>query len=420
MINKERYDIAIIGAGAAGCMAAIKAAELKKKVLLLERNSFLGKKILLTGNGRCNLTNTAAIDIYIKKFIRSGKFLRTAFSRLTNENLIDFFHRKELKFKIEDGGKVFPTTDKARSIVSILEKYLKENNIEIAYSTQILSVKHESTYFLITTQDHAYIEAKKIIMATGGSSYPTTGSDGSGVILAKSLGHATIPFTPALVPLTTAEIWVKDLQGLSFQSVRVTIDHEGKRNVSDPGDILFTHFGLSGPLIIDLSASILCKLKEKDKIKITIDLKPEMSDQELHQKLARSSIAQGSTQIKNLINTFLPKRMTPIFLSLLSIKPEKMLNQITKKERLAITAMLKAFPLTVIGSLSMDHAMVTNGGIPVDEIDQRTLGSKLVEGLYFAGEMIDGRGPSGGYNLQQAFSTGFLAGESAAKDLENI
>jgi predicted Rossmann fold flavoprotein len=419
-MTKKLYDIAILGAGAAGCMAAIKASGLKKNVLLLERNSSLGKKILLTGNGRCNLTNTASTDIYIKKFTRSGQFLRTAFSRLTNEGLINFFNHKGLEFRIEDKGKVFPVTNKARSIISILEQCLNECHVDIAYNTCVTDIQHEKTSFLMTTQNNINIEAKRLIIATGGSSYQTTGSDGNGAILARRLGHTLIPFTPALVSLRTAEKWIKDLRGLSFQKVRITRCHNSKKIVSEPGDILFTHFGLSGPLFIDLSAAMISELEKYKEVKITIDLIPEMDAQKLSAKIAQASIAHGSAHINYFISEFLPKRMTPLFLFLLNIKPEKMLNQITKKERLAIIEAFKAFPLTIIGSLSMAQAMASNGGISIDEIHQKTMESKLIPGLYFAGEIIDGRGPSGGYNLQQAFSTGFLAGESAVQSLSVV
>ncbi len=416
-MTKKQYDVVIIGAGAAGCMAAIKAAERGKSILLCERNASLGKKILITGNGRCNLTNVAPMNTFIEKFAHSGKFLRTAFARLSNNDLIHFFTLKGLNFRTEDNGKIFPTTDKAKSIVSALEECLHERKVTIVYNTQIASLKKEDLLFIIRTQDNRCIKATKVIIATGGSAYPKTGSDGSGAMLAQSLGHTLIPFSLALVPLKTAEHWVKDLQGLSFQNICMTVHSCNRKITSEPGDILFTHFGLSGPLVIDLSSMILSKMKNDGNIKITINLVPKMTALELQDKLTQASTNQGKTQINNLINTFLPKRMTPLFLSLLNIKPEKILNQITKKERLAIIEALKAFPLTIVGSLSLDQAMATNGGIDIDDLHQKTMESKIVPGLFIAGEIIDGRGPSGGYNLQQAFSTGFLAGESAAESL---
>jgi len=418
-MHKKIYDIAIIGAGAAGSMAAIAAGGSCKNVLLLERNDSLGKKILLTGNHRCNLTNTASTDTFIKKFQDNGKFLRHAFHQLTSGALLQFFNSKGLAFKVEPNGKVFPATDKASSVVLALEQYLQERHVNIIYRSCVTCIDPTNDYFLIKTGDDIY-EAKRLVLATGGASYPTTGSDGSGAILANQLGHTLIPFTPALVPLKIAEPWVKDLQGLSLKDVHISLSHKGKQNSLRTGDILFTHFGLSGPLVIDLSADILYYLKEKTEVGITIDLVPQMNTQAINQRFMHALSEKGSLSIGRLINDFLPKRMTPIFLSRLGMKPEKLLSQITKKERLDIINMLKAFPLTIIGSLSMDQAMATNGGIPADEIDQKTMGSKLVPRLYFAGEIIDGRGPSGGYNLQQAFSTGFLAGESAAKGLSGV
>jgi len=416
-MNKKQCDIAIIGAGAAGCMAAIQAASLNAHVILLERNTSLAQKILLTGNGRCNLTNAASVDQYIKVFKHSGKFLGTAFAKFFSHDLCDFFSQKGLKFKIEDKGKVFPDTDKARSIVTILGQYLKENNVDVVFNAQVLELNNNKTHFLIHAQNNLLVETKKIILATGGACYPSTGSDGSGARIAEKLGHTLIPFSPGLVSLKTAEPWVKDLQGLSFSNVCITVD-SAKKKTSGPGDILFTHFGLSGPLILDESADIIFNLGSKNALKLTINLIPSLSKDQLAAKLAQTFLAQGTSQACNLLNNFLPKRMAPIFLSLANVRPDKMLNQITKKERLVIIEMLKRFPLTITGALSMDHAMVSNGGIDIHDIHQKTMESKLVPGLYFAGEMIDGRAPSGGYNLQQAFSTGFLAGESAAKSLE--
>jgi len=413
------HDIAVIGAGAAGSMAALKAGELCKNVLLLERNSSLGKKILLTGNHRCNITNTASTDILIKAFKKSGKFLRNAFFHLTHKELLDFFENKGLKFKTEEGGKIFPVTDKARSVVLILEQYLRERKITAIYNAHVSSITRARDHFLIKTSDNIHA-AKRLILATGGASYPATGSDGSGALLAQQLGHTLIPFTRALVPLKIAEAWVKDLQGLSLQNIRVDLYRKGKRLFLGAGDILFTHFGLSGPLVIDLSADILYYLKEETEAKIMIDLLPQMNAQMIDQKFIDMSGKDGSLSIGRWMSELFPKWMAFFLLSQQGIKPEKFFSQITKKERRDIINMLKAFPLTITGSLAFDHAMATNGGIPVDEINQRTMGSKLVTGLYFAGEIIDGRGPSGGYNLHQAFATGALAGESAAKGLSGV
>jgi len=408
-------DIAVIGGGAAGSMAAIRAAQLGKRVVLTERNDSIGRKILMTGKGRCNLTNTATIDTFIKKFSPNGEFLRNAFLAFSNEDLMEFFRSMGLELKIERQGRVFPVTDKALSVVALLEECLKENKVDILYGARITDIERKDGSFILVSEDGSSVKAKKLIIATGGASYRETGSAGDGFRMADRLGHAIASLIPSLVPLKTKEGWVKELQGLSLENVRIEFHHDGKKIKSDIGDVIFTHFGVSGPLVLDMSGDIVSFLVSDKEIKMLIDLKPGLRKEQLESRLVNKFTVKGSIQMKNLMQDVLPKKMVPVFLSLLSINPEKRPNQVTREERRTIIDTLKAFPLTITGSLPIEEAMVTGGGVSVEDINPRTMESKVVPGLYFAGEIIEGAAPSGGYNLQQAFSTGYLAGEKAAE-----
>lgn len=407
------YDIAVVGAGAAGCMAAIKASQSGKNVILIERNHIIGKKIMLTSNGRCNLTNAASIQSFIEKFHPHGEFLRTAFFHFTNNDLIEFFKNSGLELKVEDRGRVLPITDKANSVIAILQKTLKENKVIIDYNQRILSIKKENNYFILTTDNNDLILAKKVIISTGGISYKATGSTGDGLTIARQLGHTITELTPALIPLKIKETFIKDLQGLSFTNVQITTINASKKIISEIGDILFTHFGLSGPLILDISSNIVLLLKHNKEIKITIDFQPNIKSANIENKLNDQISKHGNISIGAIIEKTLPKRMVPIFLLILNILPQTKLSQISKKQRLLIANSLKAFPLTITGHLEIDKAMVTQGGVSIKEINPRTMESKIVPGVYFAGEIIEICGTSGGFNLQQAFSTGYLAAESA-------
>ncbi len=411
----KAYDIAVIGGGAAGSMAAIRAGQLGKSVVLIERNDSIGRKIMITGKGRCNLTNTAPVDVFIKKFGSRGKFLRSAFFRFSNEDLMEFFRSKGLALKAERQGRVFPASDKARSVVSVLEEHLKENRVDVVYGMRIVDLEYRDGSFALVSEDGVRLDAKKVIVSTGGVSYKATGSTGDGFTIAGRLGHKVAPLTQALVPLKTKERWVKELQGLSLKNIRIIFHARDKKRVSDIGELIFTHFGVSGPLVLDMSGDIVSALEKHKEIRMTIDLKPGLEKERLETRLVRLFAAKGNVQIKNLMQDVLPRAMIAVFLSLLKIAPEKRTNQITKEERSAIIDMLKAFPVTIVECLPIEEAMVTDGGVSMKEIDPRTMESKVTPGLYFAGEVIEGRAPSGGYNLQQAFSTGYLAGEKAAE-----
>ncbi|OGW76174.1 MAG: hypothetical protein A2Z72_00680 [Omnitrophica bacterium RBG_13_46_9] len=424
MILLRVYDIAVVGAGAAGSMAAIRAGLHKKNVVLVERNSSIGRKILLTGKERCNLTNIASIDTFIDAFGRQGNFLRSAFSRFFNHDLIDFFDSRGLKMRIERQGRVFPATERACSVVEVLRKSLLENKVKLLFSMRLAGIKDKNGFFQLDMENGDKIYAKKVIFATGGASFRITGSSGDGFNIARKLGHTIVPLKPALVPLKTREPWVKRLQGLSLRNIRVTFSARtglkpgrkdgGKKITSGVGEIVFTHFGVSGPLVLDLSGRIVSMLDECAEVTLLIDLKPALEMERLESRLLREFGENKNAKLKNVMKNLLPHRLIPVFLGIAGIVPEKNANQISRQERRAILVLLKALPLTVVGSLSLEEAMVTNGGISTKEIDPRTMESRILPGLYFAGEIIDGCASSGGYNLQQAFSTGYLAGEAAS------
>jgi len=407
------YDIAVIGAGAAGSMAAIRAGQLNKKVVLLEKNDLIGKKILMTGRGRCNLTNSGKLDTFIEKFGKPGQFLRTAFHAFSNEDVMDFFKANGLELKSERQGRVFPVTDNARSVTNVLEKCLKESGVDVRYKARIREIRRENENFILDT-DAGPIKVKKVILATGGASYKDTGSTGDGFHMAQALGHTIAPLSPGLVPLRTKETWVKEVQGLTLKNIRLIFVVGKKKITSEVGELLFTHFGVSGPLILDLSGELVRLQKKENQMSLLIDLKPGIGTEEMKDKLLKEVEEHGGREIKTMIAGTLPLRLAPLILKLVNIDIHKKMHQMSKDERLKLARILKELPLTITGSLPLEEAMVTCGGISMKEIDPRTMESRIVPGIYFAGEAIEGGAPSGGYNLQQAFSTGYLAGQAAA------
>ncbi|MFH1856905.1 MAG: NAD(P)/FAD-dependent oxidoreductase [Candidatus Omnitrophota bacterium] len=408
------YNVAIAGAGAAGLMAAIRAGQLNERIVLIEKNNRVGKKILLTGNGRCNITNIADIDTFIKKFGENGRFFRTAFSVFFNQDVMNFFKLCGLDLKVERQGKVFPVTEQAESVVEVFEKCLSREKVEVLYNSRVADIKKQNDIFELRLENNDTIYAKKVILASGGASYKETGSSGDGFDIAEKLGHSIISLKPALVPLKTKEVWVKKLQGISLKDVKVTWGYGNKKNVSEIGEMIFTHFGISGPLILDLSGEIVLALNKEKEISLCIDFEPAFIPEQLEKRLLAEFDTAQNAQLKNVMKTLLPQRLIDVFLDIAGLPAEKKANQISRAERHIVIKFLKAFPLTITSALKLECAMVTNGGISTKEINPRTMESKIVQGLYFAGEIIDGCAPSGGYNLQQAFSTGWLAGEKAS------
>lgn len=412
------FDIAVVGGGAAGTMAAIRASGPGRTVVLVERNDAIGRKILITGKGRCNLTNIAPVEVFIGHFGRQGQFLRSAFHAFFNDDLVEFFRSCGLETKAERQGRVFPATDSARSVVEALKKRLDECGVEIAFNKRVSAVERAGGRLALRFEDGGALSARRVIIAMGGSSYQATGSSGDGAAIARTLGHAVIEAPPGLVPLRTKEEWVKDLQGLALENIRLTFSVGKKRIVSDVGELMFTHFGVSGPLVLDLSARVLTLAGQAGGARLAIDLKPGLDEAQLEKRILNEFKKNGRMLFKNILKGFLPQRLIELFMGLSGIGATVQANQITQEERRALIRLFKGLPLTIAGSLPVEEAMVTGGGVSTKDIDPRTMESRLVRGLYFAGEVIDGCAPSGGYNLQQAFSTGYLAGRSASNSLD--
>jgi len=406
------YDIAVVGGGPAGCMAAIRASQLGKKVILLERNEKIGHKLLLTANGRCNLTNTASIKVFMEKFGKRGSFYRDAFSKFSNHDLMDFFKTHDLELKEEEEGRVFPITEKAESVVDVLINVLDEYRVRILYNYRLKHLHKRSKIFKLSSTDNELVTAHKVILATGGVTYGFTGSTGDGLTIAELLGHQVTELKPGGVPLRTRDEWVHRLKGVTLENVGLSIGYGGKKLSLPQGNLLLTHFGVSGPVILDMSHDIIGLMDKHSDLKLYIDFKPGIKVENLGAQLMDDFQKHTKKSVKNYLKIHLPNSTIIPILNNIPIDPEKKLNQITKKERFQLQETLKALPLTINGHLPLNKAMVTCGGVSKKEIDPRTMESKLVKGLYFAGEIIAGCGRRGGYNLQQAFSTGYVAGDS--------
>ncbi|HHW02725.1 MAG TPA: NAD(P)/FAD-dependent oxidoreductase [Thermoanaerobacterales bacterium] len=407
--------VAVIGGGAAGLMAAYHAAHCGARVLLFERNTNLGRKILISGKGRCNLTNIKSIEDFIENIPGNGKFLYGALTRFSNTDLINFFEKMGLKTKVERGGRVFPVTDRSFDVVKTLEKAVLDAGVSINYKSRVRELIFDkgSIKGLKLFDTEKIFDCDSVIVATGGLSYPSTGSTGDGYMLARQAGHTITPLMPSLVPLITSEEWVKQLKGLTLKNVEITFYLKQKKVASKFGEMLFTHFGVSGPVVLTLSRDMVEHLGEPDPLQLSINLKPALKPVEIEARLDRDFKLYERKLFKNALNDLLPKKMIPVFITLCGIDPEKPTNQITRKERQKIIAMLTDLRVTITGCRSKE-AIVTRGGVSVKEINPRTMESKILKGLFFAGEVIDIDGLTGGYNLQAAFSTGYLAGISAA------
>ncbi|MFZ2226628.1 MAG: NAD(P)/FAD-dependent oxidoreductase [Candidatus Moraniibacteriota bacterium] len=411
----KKFDVAVIGSGPAGMMAAGRAAELGAKVVLLEKNSALGKKLLLTGNGRCNITQ---IDHDAKGFVeklgKNGKFFFSAFSAFGPNEVVEFFEKRNLLTKVEKNGRVFPVTDDAIDVLSTLTKYLKDGEVEIITSAQVLGFEFASTKISGVKLKDRIIHADKFILATGGKAYPTTGSTGDGYAWVKELGHTIVTPMPALAPVRIREDWAHDLQGLSLEDAHISLWQNEKKQASFQGELLFTHFGLSGPLVINASKAISAFL-QKGSVTIELELFPELATFELDKKLVLAFEKNNKKDIKNYFREILSRKMLELILKLAEIDPDKKLNFLTKKERQKVVALLKSLKFTVLDVMGFESAMITSGGIALKEVDPKTMQSKIIENLYFAGEILDLDGPTGGYNLQICWSTGYLAGENTRK-----
>ncbi len=404
-------NVVVIGGGAAGLMAALKAAENSNHVTLIEKNQKVGRKIMITGKGRCNVTNNCDNDTFIKNVAVNSRFLYSAISTFTTADTMDFFESLGVPLKTERGNRVFPQSDKASDIVDALFRAVKKNGVKIILGT-VKSLYKQDDEFITVLQNGEKITSDSAIIATGGASYPLTGSTGDGYSFAKSFGHNVTEIKPSLVPLTIHEGFCSKLSGLSLKNVTLKVYEEGRDKplFSEMGEMLFTHFGISGPLV--LSASSLIREIEKKNYFAFIDLKPALDAQTLDKRLQRDLSENVNKDIINSLDKLLPKSLIPIVLKMAGIDERTKSNQITKEQRLALCGVLKGFKLTVTGFRPIEEAIVTSGGVSVREINPKTMESKLVKGLYFAGEVIDVDAYTGGFNLQIAFSTGALAGRN--------
>ncbi len=408
--------VIVIGAGAAGLIAAGKAAETADKVILIEKNDIVGKKLLITGKGRCNITNSADVEDMINQYPRNSKFLYSALYTFTNYDIINLIEQNGVKTKVERGGRVFPVSDKARDVVNALKKYALKTNVTLRRDTvRSLTIKDGAVKGVKTA--HGDLTGDRVIVCTGGKSYPKTGSTGDGYKFASQAGHTVIDAKASLIPVITEEKWVKDIMGLSLRNIIITaFNAKNKKVFSDFGEMLFTHFGISGPVVLSMSAYL--KNIGSEKYKIEIDLKPALTDEQLTARIIRDFEKYNKKHLINSLGDLLPSALIPIIVSLSGIDAHKAVNEITREERAALVKLLKHFPLTAVGVRPVEEAIVTAGGVKVSEINPSTMESKLVKGLYFAGEVIDFDGYTGGYNLQAAFSTGYLAGMNAAESME--
>lgn len=408
--NEQKFDVAVIGGGPAGMMAAGRAAELGAKVVLIEKNKSLGRKLLITGKGRCNITQAEFDDReFIEKLGKNGKFLFSSLNAFGPRKVIEFFEERGLKTKTERGGRVFPASDKAVDVLNILADYLKKNNVKIVLDQEVLGFNFSKEKIESVKLKNETIFADNFILAVGGKTYPITGSTGDGYGWAKEAGHVIIEPNPSLVPIKIKEEWVKDLQGLSLKNISINIFQNNKKQDSKFGEMLFTHFGISGPIILDASKEI-GELLKKGEVKIEIDLKPALDLSQLDERLLRDFEGNQKKDFKNYLPELLPQKMIETFLKLSEIDPHKKLHFITKEERKKILHLLKEMKLTVEGLLGFDQAIITSGGVDLKEVDSKTMQSRKIENLYLTGEILNLDGPTGGYNLQICWSTGYAAG----------
>lgn len=406
-------QVIVIGGGPAGMMAAGTAAKCGKKVKLIEQNRQLGKKLRITGKGRCNVTNACEdVETLIQNVATNAPFLYSAFYGFTNQDTMDFFEKQGVPLKVERGKRVFPVSDKSEDIVEALRRFLTEQNVEIICDRVDDVLAEDGAVTGVQTQKRGFLPAESVIVATGGISYPQTGSTGDGYTWAENLGHEITDLRPSLVPLETAEEWTAEVAGLSLKNVAITVLNEsGKKCYTDFGEMMFAHFGLTGPII--LSASSHMRKMGKESYRVMLDLKPALSEKQLDERIQRDFQKNLNRDFKNSLGDLLPSSLIPQVIALCGIAPDKKINSVTKEERKKLVETLKGIEFHITGFCPVETAIVTSGGVRVKEINPSTMESKLVNGLYFAGEIIDTDAYTGGFNLQIAFSTGYLAGISA-------
>ena len=407
--------IIVVGGGAAGMMAAVTAARKGKNVLLLEKNEKLGKKLFITGKGRCNITNSAEIDVLFSAVVSNPKFLYSSFYSLTNDQVIEFFEELGVKTKVERGGRVFPESDHSSDVIRALEQELKRLGAEIRLRTEVKEILAEGGRAKgVRLSSGEKLNADAVIIATGGISYPSTGSTGDGYRFARECGHKVTELSPALVPMEVEEWYAKELMGLSLRNIEIKITDGKKKLYEEFGEMLFTHYGVTGPVILSASSIVGKKLKEHP-LTLHIDLKPALTEEQLDKRVLREFEANHNRQFKNAVDSLFPAKLKPVIVELSGIPEEKKVNEVTKEERLRFVRMIKDFSMTLTAMRGYNEAIITKGGVSVKEIDPGTMESRLVNRLYFAGEVLDLDAVTGGYNLQIAWSTGYLAGMNAGE-----
>lgn len=403
--------VVVIGGGAAGLMAAVIAGREGAKVTLLEKMNYVGKKMGITGKGRCNITNACDMSDFIKNTPGNGKFLYGAYERFTNEDLLQLLHDAGLETKVERGGRVFPASDSALDVRNTFMKLMKHYGVDVHLEEPVKKLLVDDGVVTGVVTDKETYHADAVVIATGGKSYPATGSTGDGYILAAQVGHKITDIRPSLVPIVTEESWVKDLMGLSLRNVELSVVAKNKVQAKMFGEMMFTHFGITGPIVLSLSHTVgkLMRKKNIGTIGLDINLKPALSPETLDKRLQKDFDLYSKKQLINGMKDLLPSRLIPLIIELAGIDPQKPINQISKEERQQIGYMLQHMPLTVKGLRPVEEAIVTAGGISLKEFNPKTMESKLVKGLYGAGEVLDIDAFTGGYNLQAAFSTGYVA-----------
>lgn len=437
-IISEQFDVLVIGGGPAGLMAAGKAAQKGARVALVEKNDRYGIKLLMTGNGRCNVTQDADNMREFSKVFKNGKFLLSAFGVFGPRNARAFLKKRGVETKVEKNGKVFPKSDQSKDILEALYQYCRENGVTFFNTEEVVDIVAVGNVIEKVVTKKKEISANRYILATGGKSYPHTGSSGQGFVWAKKIGHTVVEPAPALVPIMIEQRWVKDAQGLSAHGVELLVLQDNKKIAKEAGDILFTHFGLSGPLTLNLSRAIArvipdsirnpnidpeinsgrhgyMSVQDDKRIKLAVDFKPELSFQQLDEILQNDFAKNASKNLENCLKDFASPKLLELILNLSGVDVKKHAANISKQDRQKITNLFKKMEMTVEGLFGYEKAMITSGGVATKEIDSQTMQSKIIPNLFFAGEIIDVDGPTGGYNLQICWSTGFVAGENAAK-----
>ena len=409
--------VIIIGGGAAGLMSAVAAISNNSEVTIYEGNEKLGKKMYITGKGRCNLTNACDISEYFDNIVSNDKFLYSALYSFTNDDVIKFFEDNGCPIKVERGNRAFPRSDKSSDIIKTLEKYLKKKGVRIVLNKKVNKILVKNNKVIgVKLSDNSVDKSDNVIVATGGYSYQTTGSTGDGYKFAKELGIKVTKIRPALVPLVAKEEYIRDMQGLSLRNVNLSIYNDNKCIYNDFGEMLFTHFGVSGPLVLSASSKVGRLLEQGLHLQAMIDLKPALDKKKLKERIIRDIDCNKNRELKYLLSSLLPAKMVDCFINILKIDKHLKLNEFTKEMREQLVELLKGFPFTITGLRGFNEAIITQGGVDVSEINPSTMESKKYKGLYFAGEVIDIDAFTGGFNLQLAFSTGYLAGLSISGD----